>query len=238
MSQKNPAATYHERILPNQAVLTEYYVKPDYERTLFEGVCRWSRLEPNNGLIFSEASELSQIEGGCDPLMLGFLSFLVKFSNAKRILEIGSFIGVSAISFAKALPPDGQVITIEKYSKFAAIARDNVERNNLSNKVKVLEGDANKVVGTLPPNEKFDIIFIDGHKENYLDLFLMSEPLLAAKGLVLVDDCFFQGDALNEPPTTPKGAGVRAFLEHASRRTDYQPFLLPLCNGLMMMTKR
>jgi caffeoyl-CoA O-methyltransferase len=237
MNQKQPTSSYHNRILPNQPALIESFTGKDHDRALFDAVCRWSHVEVNGGLTFSEASELGQVDGGSDPVMLGILSFLVKLSNAKRILEVGSFIGVSAMTMAKALPPDGRIITIEKYSKFAGIARQNAEQNGLSEKMTVLNGDANDVIAQLPRDEPFDMIFLDGNKEKYLDLFLMLEPLLTPKGLFLVDDCFFQGDSLNEPPATEKGAGVRAFLEYAAKSKAYQQIVLPVCNGLMLMVR-
>jgi predicted O-methyltransferase YrrM len=153
------------------------------------------------------------------------------------VLEIGSFVGVSAMYFAKALPAGGEVVTIEKFEEFAAIAKRNFAANGLSERIRLLQGDAFDVIDRLPRDKPFDMIFIDGNKEKYLDYFLKTEPLLSPRGLVLVDDCFFHGDALNPVPTNEKGRGTRAFLEHAAGRKDYQRIAMPLSNGIMVMRR-
>jgi predicted O-methyltransferase YrrM len=79
-----------------------------------------------------------------------------------------------------------------------------------------------------------DLIFIDANKVRYKDSFVKTEPLLSPKGISLVDDCFFHGDAINRRPTNEKGAGVRAMLDSAATRDAYLKVALPLSSGILM----
>jgi predicted O-methyltransferase YrrM len=130
------------------------------------------------------------------------------------------------------------VVSIEKFDEFAAIARRNFAANGLSDRIRLLEGDAIDVMRGLPPGELFDLIFIDGNKERYTDYFLMAEALLSPRGIIIVDDCFFHGDAVNAIPSNPKGQGVRDFLDCVAGRSDYLRIALPVANGMMLLTRQ
>jgi caffeoyl-CoA O-methyltransferase len=176
-------------------------------------------------------------EMASNPVLLRFLQFLVRFGRCRRVLEIGTFIGVSAMSFARALPTGGDVVTIEKFDRFAAVARENFSRNGLTDKISLLCGDAHEILATLPRDRLFDLVFIDGDKGRYGDYFRMVDPLVASGGLVVVDDVFFHGDAINPVPTSEKGAGVKRFLEDAAAASGYLRIALPVANGMMLMLK-
>jgi predicted O-methyltransferase YrrM len=134
--------------------------------------------------------------------------------------------------------PDGRIITIERGADHARVARENVARNDMASRITCLEGDAEEVIDALPRDEPFDVIFLDAKKERYLNLFLKLLPLLSENGIVLVDDCLFMGDVLNERPTSQKGQGARDFLDYVADRNDMIGILIPLCSGLYAMTRR
>ena len=83
----------------------------------------------------------------------------------------------------------------------------------------------------------YDLIFIDCAKESYRELLELSLPRLAPDGLILVDDVFFQGDTLNDVPTSEKGAGVRRMLDYVETLEGYERVILPLGNGLLTVRK-
>jgi len=228
-----------DKLLPNQAFNADQYSGPgSIEQSLYETIL-WSSAIPVPGTSFriEQSDRFSIEEMASNAVALGFITWLLQLMKARRVLEIGTFVGVSAMSFAKALPPDGRVVTIEKFDHFAAIARRNFAANGFQGRIDLVEGDAHDVLAKMHDRGPFDFAFIDGNKERYADYFRLIEPLMAAGGVVAVDDAFFHGDALTEKPSTDKGRGVRKFLELAASAKDWRRILLPLSNGLMLMFK-
>ncbi len=234
----NPIIRFCDKFLPNQPQQSYLFGGDDYAPALYDAICRASGIVgPDQELKLDKTDMFSVEEMASNPVSLRFMQFLIKVSGAKRVLEIGSFIGVSAMYFAKAVNPGGEVVTIEKFDHFAAIARRNFALNELSDCITLLEGDAIEVIMQLPQDKKFDLIFIDGNKERYKDYLVLTEPLLSSKGIVVVDDCFFNGDAVNNIPTSEKGAGTRAFMDYVATRTDLTRVALPICNGIMLLVR-
>ena len=228
---------FHQKLLPNQPEYSNHFKGADVAAALFERICASSGIkDARDELALELPANFSVEDQASNPVSLRFLQILFRLAGVKRVLEIGSFIGISAIYFAKALPADGEVVTIEKFDYFAGIARRNFARTGFEKKIKLIEGDAFEVIDSLR-GQKFDVVFIDGNKERYKDYFIAAEGLVAPRGIVLVDDCFFHGDALNDKPTTEKGRGVRAFLDYAATRNDWLRVALPLANGIMVMIR-
>ncbi len=232
------AINYCDKFLPDQGEHTYYFKGTNYQHALYDSICRSSGIvSPDQELKLEKTDKFTVEEMASNPVNLRFLQFLIQVSGVKRVLEIGTFIGVSAMYFAKALPPEGEVVTIEKFDHFAAIARRNFVLNGLADRITLHEGDAFEIIDRLPKDQKFDLIFIDGNKERYKDYFVMTEPLLSPKGIFVVDDCFFHGDVVNNTPTSEKGAGTKAFMDYAATRTDFIRIALPLANGIMLMVR-
>ena len=171
------------------------------------------------------------------PLNLRFLQSIVLMTGARKVLEIGAFIGVSATYLAKMIPDGGQIISIEKFDHFAEICRRNFRANGIEDRVRLIEGDAFEVLSSLTAEEPFDFALIDGDKGRYDEYFEMVDRLMRPGGVIYVDDVFFHGDALNDKPSTEKGAGVKNFLEVLSKRQDYFSTVLPLGNGVALAIK-
>jgi predicted O-methyltransferase YrrM len=193
--------------------------------------------QPHAELKLQLSDRFTVEEMASNPVSLRFLQLLVKMIGARRVLEIGAFIGVSTIYFAKALPAGGEVVSIEKFDEFADICRTNFAQNGVADRIRLLVGDAHSVLETLPQDPKFDLIFIDGNKERYSDYFYMTERLLSPGGLIVVDDVLFHGDALNPVPKTEKGAGSKALLNAAAKAHGYDRLLMPFANGMMLLFK-
>jgi predicted O-methyltransferase YrrM len=227
-------------LLPSQPANNEHYAGPadDYYPRLLEAVLKASGAKlPVEEFDVELSDQVPLEEMASSPIGLRFLQMLVRLIGARRVLEIGTFIGLSAMAMARAMPEDGQVVTIEKYDHFAAIAQRNFARNGLAGKVTLLEGDAFEVAGRLPPDELFDLIFIDGNKERYAQYFHKLKPKLRPGGLAVVDDCLFHGDVLNARPSTEKGAGVAAMLDVAAGLDDWWRLAVPIGNGVLLMIK-
>jgi caffeoyl-CoA O-methyltransferase len=234
----NKKIGFSDKYLPDQKEHNYLYSGVDYAKNLYEIVCKSSGIvNPDIDFKLDKTDKFAIEEMASNPVSLRFLQFLIQVSGVKRVLEIGAFIGVSALYFAKALPDGGEVVTIEKFDHFAQIARKNFQNNGLSDRINLIEGDAFEIINALPTDKKFDLIFIDGNKERYKDYFIMTEHLLSTKGIVIIDDCFFHGDVVNKVATNEKGVGTKAFLDYVATRNDYQRIALPLANGVMMMVK-
>jgi caffeoyl-CoA O-methyltransferase len=229
-----------DKVLPPQPINNEFYANsPDaYYRLLFETITRASGIKLPTEEFDLELSDKASIEEiASNPIGLRLLQFLVKLSRARHVFEIGTYIGLSAMAMARMMPPGGRVVTVEKFEHFAGIARRNIARNGLSDRITLLEGDAFEVIERMPKDQSFDMIFIDGNKERYAHYFQALEPLLRPGGLAIVDDCLFHGDVLNAKPRTEKGAGVKACLELAAGLGGWLRLAVPISNGILLMIK-
>ena len=232
--------TYAENMLPNQPIHRCDFRGDEkaFNVAMLESIFRSSDLSPPTvdfDLVLSDRFSIEEMAS--HPLSLRLLQFLIRISRAKRILEIGAFIGVSAMSMARALPPDGHIVSIEKFSEFADICRQNFRRNGLENRITLLEGDAMDLLPTLASSPPFDFVFLDGNKERYLEYFEQLDPLLSPQGLFVADNMFMSGDVFNDPPANEKARGVKMFLDGVSRHNNYFRMLLPIYDGVMIMQK-
>jgi predicted O-methyltransferase YrrM len=233
-----PEVQFWDKMLPDQPEHAHLYNGTAFMRDLFEVVCGSSGIhKPHEEFKLEQSGIFTAEEMASNPIAMRFLQFVMRLAGVRRVLEIGSFIGLSTMYFAKAVPVDGEVISIEKFDKFAKIARRNFELNGLAAKIKLLDGDAFEVIDQLPRDQMFDLVFIDGDKERYRDYVIKTEPLLAKNGIMIVDDCFYHGDVLNAQPSDVKGVGTKACMDYLAGCNDWLRIALPLSNGLFMMTR-
>lgn len=233
-----PELRFWDKMLPDQREHAYLYKGDELMQDLFGAVCRSSGIRnPYDEFMLEQSDLFTAEEMASNPVAMRFLQFLIKVSGTRRVLEIGAFIGLSTMCFAKALPTGGEVVSIEKFDKFASIARRNFELNGLADKITLHQGDAFDIIDRLPRDQMFDLVFVDGNKERYKDYVLKTEPLLSGRGIMIVDDCFYHGDVLNAAPTDAKGAGVKAFMDYAATRDGWLRIALPLSNGVFMMVR-
>lgn len=152
------------------------------------------------------------------------LYLLTKMNKAKRILEIGTLGGYSTIWFARALPDDGTIFSLEYSEHHATVARENIEYAGFSNCIEVIVGAAIDSLKTLIANETepFDLIFIDADKQNnphYLDLSLK----LSKAGTVIIGDNVVRGgDVINNESMNEGTIGVRKFNEQLANTENVE----------------
>ena len=128
-------------------------------------------------------------------------------------------------------------LLLSKFNHFAEIARRNFETNGYDEKISLIEGSASDVIPALPPEFKFDLAFIDGHKEAYADYVRLLSTRLQPGGIIVVDDALFHGDVLNQEATTDKGRGVTDLLALVTDMSDWSRILLPISNGILLLQK-
>lgn len=163
------------------------------------------------------------------------LHLLLLTIQAKRVLEIGALGGYSGVWLARALPAGGELTTIEKDPKHARVAREAFAMARLHGRVRLLEGAALDVLPTLHPG--FDAVFIDADKEPLPHYFDWGMKLLRRGGLLLCDNAFFHGAAVNPSDTSGNAVGVRKFNELAARDPRLVATIIPVRDGLLVGVK-
>jgi predicted O-methyltransferase YrrM len=160
------------------------------------------------------AARVASLDGGLPDIAISaaegkFLHVLARAVNAERILEIGTLGGYSTIWLARALPPDGQVITIEVDEHHAGVARSNIARAGLADRVEVRVGAALDVLPTL--SGPFDFIFIDADKETYVEYFEWSVALARPGTLIVADNVVRKGEVVDPAASDARVRGAQRF---------------------------
>ncbi len=150
-----------------------------------------------------------------------FLHLLARATGARRILEVGTLGGYSTIWMARALPADGTLVTLELSPLHADVARINLERAGLTDRVQVIVGQATASLAALVQERAapFDVIFIDADKENSLPYFEAAVALSRSGTMIVVDNVVRDGAVINAGSTDPSVMGVRRLLEHLATDT-------------------
>ena len=235
-----PRLSFADKTLPCQPVLRLNFDGDDraFHAALYETLVNAAGLRsPVEEFDIKESEDVTIAEMASVPMALRFLEILVRLTRPRRVLEIGTFIGISAMTMARALPAGGHLTTLEVSPRFAALARDNFRRNGLERAITLVEGKALDALRTFDPARPFDLIFLDADKDHYSAYFPRLDALLAEGGLLIIDDVLFHGDVLNEAPKTSKGVGAKALLKLVQAQSHYRSVLLPLSTGMLLMVK-
>ncbi|MDA8354728.1 MAG: class I SAM-dependent methyltransferase [Actinomycetota bacterium] len=138
-----------------------------------------------------------------------FLGLLVFATNARSVLEIGTFTGYSAIAMASGLSSGGKIQTCEVDPHHAATARRNIEASPYADRIEILEGPALESIARL--SGPFDLVFIDADKAGYDAYFEAVLPKLASRGLILADNTLYHGEVLEDVASDPNAAALKRF---------------------------
>ncbi|KAK7460973.1 hypothetical protein VKT23_008901 [Stygiomarasmius scandens] len=141
------------------------------------------------------------------------LNLLVKSLGAKRVLEVGTLAGYSTIWLGRALPEDGDLVTLEIDEKHAKVAEENLSLADLSSKCKVILGPAYDSMVKLHPQVPFDFVFIDADKESNCQYFTEAKRLLKPGGVIVVDNVVRSGRVSDPNYSDPSIEGVRDLLK-------------------------
>ncbi|HTT60126.1 MAG TPA: O-methyltransferase [Acidimicrobiales bacterium] len=191
---------------------------------------RWAALDDYIGAEFAlEDPALSRAQADSDEAGLPhiavsatqakMLELLATISGARRILEVGTLGGYSAISLARALPRDGRLVTLELEDKHARVARANLERAGLAHLVEVRVGPAADSLRSLAAahEEPFDFIFIDANKNQYPEYLELSLELSRPGTVIVADNVVRNGEVANAASADANVRAVREFLDLAAR---------------------
>ena len=170
-----------------------------------------------------------------------FLNTLVTISGAKRVLEIGTFVGYSALMMASALPEDGEVITCDVSEEFTAIAQKHWARHPAGKKIDLRLAPATETLESLSP--PFDLVFIDADKKNYPVYYEKALELLSPRGLIVVDNVLWGGRVLG--PDDAEGEmeenatrTIKSLNEIVQNDDRVINVMLTVRDGMMLIRKR
>lgn len=165
--------------------------------------------------------------------LLEFLSCMIK---PKYILEIGTFTGYSAICLAKGLPENGKLITIDKNDELSKFPEKYFKKSGLSDKIQLLSGDALEIIPKL--EMKFDLVFIDADKNEYLDYYKLCFDKINSGGFIIADNVLWDGKVLNKAKYQDKETqGIIAFNEFISKDPRIENIIIPLRDGISVIRK-
>lgn len=169
------------------------------------------------------------------------LAWIIQLSGAKRILEIGTFMGYSTLWMASALPESGRITTLESDRSHAEQARRHFDASPHGGKIDLEVGAAADWLAAQPHAEQFDLVFIDADKRNYANYLTAVMPLLAPRGWVVGDNTLLFGALSGE---NPEGAGpesqaaMRAFNATLADPKKFEAMLLPTPEGLTVARRK
>ena len=167
-----------------------------------------------------------------------FFQFFIKTNKIKNILEIGTFTGYSALSMGLALPKDGNIICLDINKETSEIAKNFFKKANLDKKMKIILGPAINTLKKLKDDKKmFDMIFIDGDKENYKNYYDLSLELVKKNGFILVDNVLWHGDVADPNKNDRLTNIIREFNSFIKKDDRVEKTILPLGDGVTICRK-
>jgi caffeoyl-CoA O-methyltransferase len=162
------------------------------------------------------------------------LSLLIKISGAKRVLEVGTFAGYSALTMAEALPEDGKLFTCEYNERYENIARTFFKKSEAGSKVTLVMG---KALETIPEiSGSFDFVFLDADKINYPNYYTMILPRLEQGGIMVIDNVFWSGEVLDRE--SDKGRAIDELNTIIRDDDSVEQVVLPMRDGVTVLRKK
>ncbi len=163
-----------------------------------------------------------------------FFQFLLKSMKATSVLEIGTYTGYSALTFAESLPENGKVLTLDINQETTQLAQSFWDKSPAGKKIEAFVGDSHQKLKTLiSENKKFDVIFIDADKENYPLYVDFAKKLLSPHGVIMIDNVLWSGKVLEA-----KGDASTEAIKTASAKVredqDLECVMLPVRDGVML----
>lgn len=164
------------------------------------------------------------------------LEFLSRMIAPRRILEIGTFTGFSAVCLAKGLTVGGMLHTIELRENDARSSMDFFAKAGFSGCITTHIGDALNIIPTL--NEEWDLVFIDADKVNYINYYELTLQRLRKGGWIIADNVLFHGQVLEQHIKGKNAVAIQAFNEHIQADTRVEQVLLTVRDGLLIIRKK
>ena len=166
-----------------------------------------------------------------DPSQCYFLHLIIKISNIKNVLEIGTFTGLSALSISLALPDDGKLIALDKNEETNKVAKNFFKKANQDHKIKTIIKPALESLEELK-NNKFDMVFIDADKMNYKEYYEKSLKLINKNGLIIIDNVLWHGEVADKENLDKYTVNIREFNTYVANDKRVEQIIIPLGDGM------
>lgn len=163
------------------------------------------------------------------------LAMISRMVAPRRILEIGTFTGYSALCLAEGLTRDGLLHTVESRPEEAGTAQAWFDRSELGDSIRLHRGEALEVISGL--QETWDLVFIDADKVNYTAYYEAVMPALRTGGWIVADNMFFHGEVLKQPLAGKNAVAIDAFIRHVSADPRTEQTILTVRDGLLLIRK-
>ena len=167
-----------------------------------------------------------------------FLELIIKVSNSKKILEVGTFTGLSALSMSLALPDDGNLIALDKNTETNKIATNFFKKANQEKKIKTIIKSALESIAELKKEKNFfDIVFIDADKDNYKKYYDSTFELTKKNGLIIIDNVLWHGEVADKNNNEKYTNIIRDFNEYVKNDKKTEQVIIPLGDGFTVCRK-
>ncbi len=173
------------------------------------------------------------LSGPVQGKLLEIISCMIR---PEKILEIGTFMGYSALCLAKGLKPGGQLHTLELGEEDATRAQNYFAKSSQNDQIILHVGDALKIIPEL--DEAWDLIFIDADKVNYINYYELTLPRLKKGGFILADNVLFHGEVLEEKISGKNALAIHAFNKHIANDERVEQVMVTVRDGLMCILKK
>ncbi|CDZ78764.1 Putative O-methyltransferase/MSMEI_4947 [Legionella massiliensis] len=175
------------------------------------------------------------------PEQVQFLQFLIRLSGARKVLELGTFTGYSALAMALALPNDGEIITCDLNAEWTAIGKPYWREARQEAKIHLRLAPALDSMHSLLHEgykHSFDFIFIDADKTNYVNYYELALQLLSPRGLIAIDNIFWDGKVIDAQETGGQTREIRRLNEYLKHDKRVDVSLLAIADGLFLVKPR
>jgi len=167
-----------------------------------------------------------------------FLQLMIKTCNAKNILEIGTFTGLSTLSMSLALPDEGSITTLDKNLETNKVALDFFNKANQGKKIKTIVKPALDSLNDIKKeNILFDIVFIDADKTNYINYYESVIKFIKEHGLIIIDNVLWHGEVADENNNEKFTNIIREFNTYVKNDSRVEQIILPIGDGLTVCRK-
>ena len=171
-----------------------------------------------------------------------FIGFLLRSIKAKRVLELGTYTGYSALTMAENLSDDGEIITVDINKETVTLAQDFWNQSLHGKKIKSVLGSGLEIIPTL--SGQFDFVFIDADKRNYIDYLKLTLPLLSPKGIIVIDNVLWSGRVVEGSETSGSELHdrntdfIRLVNDYIASDSGLYGTLLPIRDGMFLVRKK
>lgn len=162
------------------------------------------------------------------------MGFLCRLIDARRVLEIGTFLGLSSAILADAVGPEGTVVCLDQSAEWTDQARVLWDEVGVAERIDLRLGDAHETLATMDPDERFDVVFIDADKPGYVDYLDRVTPRLRRGGLLMVDNTLWSGRIIDTDDASDSTMWLREFNRLLAAHPDYDVAIAAVGDGLTL----